>query len=114
MRRFSMVSGLALGVSLCAACADTSQNEINAIVESYCNAEVACSGTGNLEECAKVYESVLAGFTHVYGPLCLDAWLALLDCETPQPCSPQPGCEPEQETLDAECGFGQVVASEPN
>lgn len=100
----SILSVLLL-MGLAAGCAEDQLSDINPVIEANCERNLSCTDDYTLEECRQYANSILAGFEHVYGDLCLDAWLAALDCETQQPCDSQVGCEAEEFTLDDVCGF---------
>lgn len=92
-------------MGLAAGCAENQLSDISPVIEANCERNLSCDDYYTLEECRQYANSILAGFEHVYGDLCLDAWLAVLDCETQQPCDAQFGCEAEEFTLDNSCGF---------
>jgi hypothetical protein len=90
---------------LAAGCDENQLSDISPVIEANCERNLSCGEDETLDECAQSSNSILAAFEHVYGDLCLDAWVAVLDCETQQPCDVELGCEAENFTLDNACGF---------
>lgn len=112
MKAFTKTLGLLLLLSAWGGCAeDTLPNDVDAVIEANCTRNLSCGEFESFEECAQAGYSILAAFDHVYGSLCLDAWLAFIDCETQQECDAQAGCEPEDSVVDRECGFAVDLPS---
>jgi len=112
MKAFTSTLGLLLLLSASGGCSEGKPpNDVDSVIEANCTRNLSCGEFESFEQCAQGSYSILAAFEHVYGDLCLDAWLAILDCETQQECDAQSGCEPENSVLDDECGFAVDLPS---
>lgn len=100
--------GIALALALCtlAACGSEDDPLVREAVDASCIRDAMCEEDPwfeSLEDCAAASYSLLAAFEHVYGQVCLEAWVAFLDCESTQPCDERDQCDPEDDAVSAAC-----------
>lgn len=111
MRSLTRIVAPLLAILVWSGCAENQPADVGAVIEANCTRQLACDDYETFEECSQFATSIVAAFQQVYGDLCLDAWLAVLDCETQRPCDEQAGCEAEESTLDSLCGFDERTPS---
>lgn len=103
MRAAAQLLAVIFALLMCTACGDEPQEDIDGVVDPYCEQMVACEWFEDFEVCRQFSISGAAALTHVYGPECGEAWLDLMDCESSLACDDYVGCQAENQSLDVLC-----------